>query len=166
MAKIGNINLGDFPLLPAPMEDVSDPPFRAAYEDKGAYLEFISSEGLFRDAIESSQQPKPATAGAEAVTTGRVATGYSRKGNEIRHFIRTGEHLPPITVLERVRVCKKHLHHPIARKGKVVGTLETRRHHYTNYLKGLPHINDLKQQSVTCKTQAVTEEVSEAIAAK
>jgi nifR3 family TIM-barrel protein len=59
MVTIGNIELPDFPLLLAPMEDVSDPPFRAVCKDNGAdlmYTEFISSEGLIRDAIKSRQK--------------------------------------------------------------------------------------------------------------
>jgi nifR3 family TIM-barrel protein len=59
MAKIANIDLGDFPLLLAPMEDVSDPPFRALCKKNGAdlmYTEFISSEGLIRDAAKSLQK--------------------------------------------------------------------------------------------------------------
>jgi tRNA-dihydrouridine synthase B len=59
MVNIGNISLPDFPLLLAPMEDVSDPPFRAVCKDKGAdlmYTEFISSEGLIRDAIKSRRK--------------------------------------------------------------------------------------------------------------
>ncbi|MAQ21644.1 MAG: tRNA dihydrouridine synthase DusB [Flammeovirgaceae bacterium] len=57
--KIGNIELGDFPLLLAPMEDVSDPPFRSVCKVNGAdlmYTEFISSEGLIRDAEKSIQK--------------------------------------------------------------------------------------------------------------
>lgn len=59
MVRIGNIELGDFPLLLAPMEDVSDPPFRAVCKEGGAdlmYTEFISSEGLIRDAAKSRQK--------------------------------------------------------------------------------------------------------------
>src|SRR6476646_4805087 len=59
MIQIGKIQLPDFPLLLAPMEDVSDPPFRAVCKDKGAdlmYTEFISSEGLIRDAIKSRKK--------------------------------------------------------------------------------------------------------------
>jgi tRNA-dihydrouridine synthase B len=59
MVKIENISLPDFPLLLAPMEDVSDPPFRAVCKDNGAdlmYTEFISSEGLIRDAIKSRKK--------------------------------------------------------------------------------------------------------------
>src|ERR1700710_479337 len=57
--QIGNIDLGEFPLLLAPMEDVSDPPFRYVCKKNGAdmmYTEFISSEGLIRDAAKSRQK--------------------------------------------------------------------------------------------------------------
>ncbi|MBH1960186.1 MAG: tRNA dihydrouridine synthase DusB [Flavobacteriia bacterium] len=59
MIKIGNIELPDFPLLLAPMEDVSDPPFRRLCKMHGAdlmYSEFISSEGLIRDAMKSKKK--------------------------------------------------------------------------------------------------------------
>ena len=59
MVKIGNINVGEFPLLLAPMEDVSDPPFRALCKQFGAdvmFTEFISSEGLIRDAAKSMKK--------------------------------------------------------------------------------------------------------------
>ncbi len=59
MVRIGNIEVGEFPLLLAPMEDVSDPPFRAVCKENGAdlmYTEFISSEGLIRNAEKSVQK--------------------------------------------------------------------------------------------------------------
>jgi nifR3 family TIM-barrel protein len=59
MVKIRNIELPDFPLLLAPMEDVSDPPFRALCKKAGAdlmYTEFISVEGLIRDAQKSRKK--------------------------------------------------------------------------------------------------------------
>lgn len=59
MVKIGEVEVGEFPLLLAPMEDVSDPPFRALCKENGAdlmYTEFISSEGLIRDAAKSVQK--------------------------------------------------------------------------------------------------------------
>lgn len=59
MVKIGNTEIGEFPLLLAPMEDVSDPPFRAVCKEQGAdlmYTEFISVEGLIRDAGKSIQK--------------------------------------------------------------------------------------------------------------
>jgi nifR3 family TIM-barrel protein len=59
LVRIGNIELGDFPLLLAPMEDVSDPPFRALCKENGAdlmFTEFISAEGLIRDADKSLEK--------------------------------------------------------------------------------------------------------------
>lgn len=59
MVRIGKIELGEFPILLAPMEDVSDPPFRAVCKQYGAdlmYTEFISSEGLIRNAAKSVQK--------------------------------------------------------------------------------------------------------------
>ncbi len=59
MVRIGNLDIGEFPLLLAPMEDVSDPPFRAVCKEQGAdlmYTEFISVEGLIRDADKSVQK--------------------------------------------------------------------------------------------------------------
>ncbi len=59
MVKIGDVNLGEFPLLLAPMEDISDPPFRAVCKANGVdmmYTEFISSDALIRDADKSVQK--------------------------------------------------------------------------------------------------------------
>ena len=59
MVKIGGVEIGEFPLLLAPMEDVSDPPFRALCKEQGAdlmFTEFISVEGLIRDADKSVQK--------------------------------------------------------------------------------------------------------------
>ncbi|WP_298713079.1 tRNA dihydrouridine synthase DusB [Chitinophaga sp.] len=321
MVKIGDIELGEFPLLLAPMEDVSDPPFRAVCKREGAdlmYSEFISSEGLIRDAIKSRMKldifeferpvgiqifggdeepmamaaqiveaanpdlldinfgcpvkkvtckgagagilkdipkmvrlteavvkatklpvtvktrlgwdddtknieevaerlqdvgikaltihgrtrtqiykghadwtligkvknnpkihipifgngdictPEQAVAarekyGVDGVMIGRAAIGYPWIFNEIKHYMRTGQHLPPPTVAERVDVCKEHLRRSIQWKGEVVGILEMRRH-YTNYLKGLPHIKEFRSQLVTCNTAEGIEAVLDAVA--
>ncbi len=59
MVQIGTLDLGEFPLLLAPMEDVSDPPFRAVCKEQGVdmmYTEFIAAEGLIRDAAKSVQK--------------------------------------------------------------------------------------------------------------
>ncbi|MBF25811.1 MAG: tRNA dihydrouridine synthase DusB [Flavobacteriales bacterium] len=59
MVKIGDLEIGNFPLLLAPMEDVSDPPFRKLCKKGGAdlmFTEFISSEGLIRNATKSIQK--------------------------------------------------------------------------------------------------------------
>ena len=322
MPSIGNIQLPEFPLLLAPMEDVSDPPFRAVCKDNGAdlmYTEFISSEGLIRDAIKSRQKldifdyekpvgiqifggdeeslslaakivdvtnpdlldinfgcpvKKVAMRGAGAgvlkdidlmvrlteavvkstnlpvtvktrlgwddenrnieevaerlqdvgikalsihgrtraqmykgsadwdligkvknnpritmpifgngdidspqkaleyknrygidgIMIGRAAIGYPWIFDEIKHFLKTGEILPPPSIEDRVEVCKKHLHKSFEWKGPIVGIFEMRRH-YANYLKGLPGIKDYRYQLVTLKTveeiDAILDEIVE-----
>lgn len=316
MPSIGNIQLPEFPLLLAPMEDVSDPPFRAVCKDNGAdlmYTEFISSEGLIRDAIKSRRkldifdyerpvgiqifggdeeslamaakivdvtQPDlldinfgcpvkkvamkgagagvlkdidlmvrltsavvkstslPVTVktrlgwddnkknieevaerlqdvgikalaihgrtrtqmykgeadwtligkvknnprisipifgngdidspekaleyknryGVDGIMIGRAAIGYPWIFNEIKHFVKTGEHLPSPTVEDRVAVCRKHLQKSLEWKGPVVGINEMRRH-YANYLKGLPNIKEFRNKLVTLKTGEEINEV-------
>ena len=306
MVKIANISLPDFPLLLAPMEDVSDPPFRAVCKAAGAdllYTEFISSEGLIRDAIKSRQKldifdnerpvgiqifggdeeamamsarivdtvnpdlldinfgcpvKKVVTKGAGAavlkdinlmvrltkavvnstslpvtvktrlgwddssvnieevaerlqdvgikalsihgrtrsqlykgeanwepiarvkanpriqipifgngdidspekaveyksrygvdgIMIGRAAIGYPWIFNEIKHYIQTGEHLPPPSVQQRVEVIRQHLHRSVEWKGLKAGINEMRRH-YTNYLRGLPNIKEFRLKLVT-----------------
>lgn len=320
MVKIGSLLLGDFPLLLAPMEDVSDPPFRASCKEQGAdlmYTEFISSEGLIRDAIKSRQKldifdyerpigiqifggdeepmamaaqiaaatnpdlvdinfgcpvkkvvskgagaailkdvPKmvkltdavvksthlPVTVktrlgwdeqtknieevaerlqdvgiqalsihgrtrtqmykgeadwtligkiknnprikipifgngdiatpqqavmaknkyGVDGVMLGRVAIGYPWIFREMKHFIQTGELLPPPSIKERIRVCKGHLKRSIAWKGETLGILEMRRH-YANYLKGLPHIKEFRTKLVSLKKGDAIEAVLDEI---
>ena len=316
MIQIGNIQLQEFPLLLAPMEDVSDPPFRAVCKDNGAdlmYTEFISSEGLIRDAIKSRQKldifdyerpvgiqifggdeeslslaakivevtnpdlldinfgcpvkkvalkgagagvlkdidlmvrltsavvkstslpvtvktrlgwddsslnieevaerlqdvgikalaihgrtrtqmykgeadwtligkvknnprikipifgngdidsPEKAVEyknryGIDGIMIGRAAIGYPWIFNEIKHFMKTGEHLPPPTVADRIAVCRKHLIRSVEWKGPVVGINEMRRH-YANYLKGLPNIKEYRGRLVTLKTPEEINEV-------
>ena len=305
MLKIGPINLPTFPLLLAPMEDVSDPPFRALCKEQGAdlmYTEFISSEGLIRDAIKSRQKldifdyerpigiqifggdeeamalsskivsvtkpdlvdinfgcpvkkvvckgagagvlkdidlmvrltkavvnatdlpvtvktrlgwdnnslnieevaerlqdvgiqalsihgrtrmqmykgeadwsliakvknnprihipifgngdidtPEKALAyknryGVDGVMIGRAAIGYPWIFREIKHFIKTGEHIAAPSIEERVAACKKHLEGSMAWKGERLGILEMRRH-YANYLKGFPNIKEFRARLV------------------
>ncbi|WP_416440254.1 tRNA dihydrouridine synthase DusB [Phnomibacter sp. MR] len=320
MPTIGNIQLPDFPLLLAPMEDVSDPPFRAVCKLNGAdlmYTEFISSEGLIRDAIRSRKKldifeaerpvgiqifggdeeamamsarivdtvnpdlldinfgcpvkkvvskgagagvlknidlmvrlteacvkstrlpvtvktrlgwddnsknivevaerlqdvgikalsihgrtraqlykgqadwtliaevknnpriqmpifgngdidsPEKAVEykkryGVDGIMIGRAAIGYPWIFNEIKHFIQTGEHLPPPTIEQRVDVIRQHLHGSVQWKGEVLGILEMRRH-YTNYLKGLPNIRDYRLKLVTLKSLEEIEPVLQEI---
>ena len=306
MPKIGNIELPDFPLLLAPMEDVSDPPFRKLCKEQGAdvvYTEFISSEGLIRDAAKSvikldiyeKERPVgiqifgaeldsmlqavdiveksnpdiidinfgcpvkkvvcknagagilrdiplmvklteeivkrtklPVTVktrlgwdqstikivevaerlqdvGIEAISIhgrtrvqmykgeadwkpiaevknnqrmhipvfgngdvdtpeaavkmrdeygldgamiGRASIGYPWFFNEVKHYIKTGEHLAPPTMQERVEAARRHLQMAIDWKGEKLGVFETRRH-YTNYFKGIPHFKEYRMKMVT-----------------
>jgi len=309
LIRIGNIELPDFPLLLAPMEDVSDPPFRYVCKQYGAdlmYTEFISSEGLIRDAIKSRKkldifdyerpigiqifggdedamslsakivdatQPDlvdinfgcpvkkvvckgagagvlkdiglmvrlttavikstnlPVTVktrlgwddstinimevaerlqdvgiqalaihgrtrsqmykgsanwshiadvknnprikipifgngdvispemaleyknkyGVDGIMVGRAAIGYPWIFNEIKHFLKTGEHLPKPTIQNRVEVCKAHLQKSVEWKGERVGVIEMRTH-YANYFRGIPNFKEMRTRLVTLYT--------------
>jgi nifR3 family TIM-barrel protein len=86
--------------------------------------------------------------GVDGVMIGRAAIGYPWIFREIKHYAKTGELLPPPTMEERISVCKKHLKRSLEWKGPLLGIFEMRRH-YTNYLKGLPHIKDYRLKLVT-----------------
>lgn len=306
MPKIGAIELPDFPLLLAPMEDVSDPPFRTLCKEQGAdvmYTEFISSEGLIRDAAKSvvkldiyeKERPigiqifgaeldsmlqavdivtetkpdiidinfgcpvkkvvcknagagilrdiplmvkltealvkrthlpvtvktrlgwdqdsirivevaerlqdvgiqaisihgrtrvqmykgnadwKPIAAvknnprmhipvfgngdvdspeaavrmrdayGLDGAMIGRASIGYPWFFREVKHYMATGEHLPPPTMAQRVEAARRHLQMSIDWKGEKLGVLETRRH-YSNYFKGIPNFKPYRMKMVT-----------------
>lgn len=320
--KIGNIDLGEFPILLAPMEDVSDPPFRYVCKQNGVdlmYTEFISSEGLIRDAAKSRQKldifeyerpigiqifgsdiesMREATriatvvrpdlidinygcpvknvacrgAGAsllqdidkmvkmtkavvesthlpvtvktrlgwddntknvcevaerlqdigiqaltihgrtraqmykgfadwtlireikrnpriqipifgngdvdsvekaaqwrleyeiDGIMIGRAAIGYPWIFREVKHFFKTGEHLPGPTLTERVEVCRIHLEKSIAWKGPKTGIFEMRRH-YANYFKGIPDFKAYRMKLVSLENiqdiYAVLDEIEE-----
>jgi tRNA-dihydrouridine synthase B len=89
--------------------------------------------------------------GVDGIMIGRAAIGYPWIFNEIKHFVKTGTHLPPPTIEDRVAVCKKHLTKSYEWKGPVVGIFEMRRH-YANYLKGLPNIKEYRGKLVTLPT--------------
>lgn len=316
MVKIGDIEVGEFPLLLAPMEDVSDPPFRKVCKENGAdvmYTEFISSEGLIRDAVKSVQKldiygferpigiqifgnniesmkeateitaqsnpdiidinygcpvkkvackgsgagilqdiPKMVRMTAEIVKStsipvtvktrlgwdedtkyivevaerlqdvgikaisihgrtrkqmykgeadwslirevknnsrmtipvfgngdvdtpekakimrddygldgamiGRASIGNPWFFNEVKHFLKTGKHLAPPTMDDRVKVCLQHLKHSIEWKGPILGIVETRRH-YTNYFKGIHGVKSYRAELVTADTIEEIEDI-------
>ncbi|WP_020526660.1 tRNA dihydrouridine synthase DusB [Flexithrix dorotheae] len=320
MVKIGNLELSDFPLLLAPMEDVSDPPFRAVCKENGAdlmYTEFISAEGLIRDAVKSVKKldiydyerpigiqifgekiesmreaaaiaeaanpelvdinygcpvkkvackgagagilldlpkmqkmteeivktcklpvtvktrlgwdddtikivevakrlqdvgiqaltihgrtrkqmykgeanwsfikevkehpdihipifgngdidsPEKAqdyknTFGTDGMMIGRAAIGYPWIFNEIKHFLKTGEHLDPPSLEERIKVCKKHLDFSLEWKGPRQGIFEMRRH-YTAYFKGISNFKPYRKNLVEAGTYEEVVEILESI---
>jgi tRNA-dihydrouridine synthase B len=100
--------------------------------------------------------------GVDGIMIGRAAIGYPWIFNEIKHFLRTGEHLPPPTIEQRCTAIRDHLVRSLEWKGPVVGILEMRRH-YTNYLKGFPHIKEFRNQLVQLKTFEEIEAVLEQI---
>lgn len=97
--------------------------------------------------------------GVDGIMIGRAAIGYPWIFNEIKHFVKTGEILPPPDIEERVAVARKHLHKSVEWKGPVVGILEMRRH-YANYLKGMPNIKEYRSKLVRLNT---TEEIDEVL---
>lgn len=101
--------------------------------------------------------------GVDGIMIGRAAIGYPWVFNDIKHFMRTGEHLPPPSIGQRIAVCRKHLRRSYEWKGPVVGILEMRRH-YANYLRGLPNIKEYRSRLVVLKTieeiEAVLDEIS------
>lgn len=100
--------------------------------------------------------------GVDGIMIGRAAIGYPWIFNEIKHYFTTGEKLPPPTIQQRTDVVRKHLRKSIEWKGETVGILEMRRH-YTNYLKGLPHIKDYRLKLVSLQTADAIEEVLQEI---
>ena len=96
--------------------------------------------------------------GVDGIMIGRAAIGYPWVFNEIKHFVRTGEYLPPPTIEDRVDVCRKHLYKSVEWKNPIVGINEMRRH-YANYLKGLPNIKEYRNKLVTLKTVEEIDEV-------
>ncbi len=311
LPKIGDIQLPEFPLLLAPMEDVSDPPFRALCKEHGAdvvYTEFISSEGLIRDAaksvmkldiyekerpvgiqifganldsmlrsVEIVEQSKPDIIdinfgcpvkkvvskgagagilkdidlmvsltkamvnhtklpvtvktrlgwdhdsikivevaerlqdvgcasiaihgrtraqmykgdadwkpiaevknnprmhipvfgngdvntpemaqkmrddyGLDGAMIGRASIGNPWFFNQVKHYFKTGTHMEPPTMAERVAAARRHLQMSIDWKGETLGVFETRRH-YTNYFKGIPNFKEYRMKMVTSDASA------------
>ncbi len=316
MIKIGNITLPEFPLLLAPMEDVSDPPFRKLCKMHGAdlmYSEFISSEGLIRDAMKSRKKldifdyerpvgiqifggdeeamalsakivetvnpdlvdinfgcpvkkvvckgagagvlkdidlmirltkavvqsthlpvtvktrlgwdipsinimevaerlqetgikaltihartraqmykgeadwdyiskvknnpnieipifgngdidsPEKALAYREkydcdGMMIGRGAIGYPWIFNEIKHFFKTGELLPPPTITDRLEAVKQHAEYSAEWKGERLGLIEMRQH-YSNYFRGIPHFKEFRKRFLEIFTLAEMDEL-------
>jgi tRNA-dihydrouridine synthase len=100
--------------------------------------------------------------GVDGIMIGRAAIGYPWIFREIKHFVQTGELLPPPTIEERIEVCKTHLQKSVQWKNPVVGVLEMRRH-YANYLKGLPNIKEYRSKLVTLASVDEINEVLDSI---
>jgi nifR3 family TIM-barrel protein len=96
--------------------------------------------------------------GVDGIMIGRAAIGYPWIFNEIKHFIKTGDHLPPPTIEQRVEVIRQHLKQSIQWKGINAGINEMRRH-YTNYLKGLPNIKEFRLKLVTISDVGQIDEI-------
>lgn len=86
--------------------------------------------------------------GLDGAMIGRASIGYPWFFNEVKHYLETGEHLPPPGMEERVEAARRHLQMAIDWKGPKLGVFETRRH-YTNYFKGIPNFKELRMKMVT-----------------
>lgn len=104
------------------------------------------------------------TYGVDGIMIGRAAIGYPWIFNEIKHFFKTGEHLPPPTIQNRVEVCKAHLLKSVEWKGDRLGTIEMRSH-YANYFRGIPNFKESRTKLVSLLSSAeileVLDEVSQ-----
>jgi nifR3 family TIM-barrel protein len=100
--------------------------------------------------------------GVDGIMIGRAAIGYPWIFNEIKHFFKTGEHLPPPTIQQRIEVIRKHLYRSVEWKNAVVGVNEMRRH-YANYLKGMPNIKEYRNKLVTLISVEEIDEVLDEI---
>jgi tRNA-dihydrouridine synthase B len=105
------------------------------------------------------------TYGVDGVMIGRASVGYPWIFNEVKHFLKTGTHLAPPTIEDRVEVCRTHLQKSIEWKGEKIGVVEMRRH-YSNYFKGMPNFKEYRNRLVTIYEPAVIFEVLEEILQK
>jgi nifR3 family TIM-barrel protein len=86
--------------------------------------------------------------GLDGAMIGRASIGNPWFFKQVKHFFKTGKHLEPINMHERVEAARRHLQMAIDWKGEILGVLETRRH-YTNYFKGIPHFKEYRTKMVT-----------------
>jgi tRNA-dihydrouridine synthase B len=102
--------------------------------------------------------------GLDGMMIGRAAIGYPWIFNEIKHYFKTGEHLPEPTMKDRIEAARNHLIWSMEWKGERVGIFEMRRH-YTNYFKGIHGFKEYKQRLVTTDGAMALMDVFEEIAA-
>lgn len=103
--------------------------------------------------------------GVDGIMIGRAAIGYPWIFNEIKHYFKTGGHLPAPTLANRVEVCRTHLVKSVEWKGEKLGMLEMR-NHYANYFKGIPNFKDTRIRLVTLDTLAAVLDVLDGIPAQ
>ena len=91
--------------------------------------------------------------GLDGAMIGRATIGNPWFFKQVKHFFKTGEHLAPISLAERVEAARRHLQMSIDWKGEILGVFETRRH-YTNYFRGIPHFKEYRMKMVTSDKSA------------
>ena len=103
--------------------------------------------------------------GIDGIMIGRAAIGYPWIFNELKHFLKTGTHLPKPTLENRVEAARNHLQWAMDWKGEHLGILETRRH-YTNYFKGLPNFKEYRTKMVSSDNPEIIFEVFDEVLAQ
>lgn len=93
--------------------------------------------------------------GVDGIMIGRAAIGYPWIFNEIKHFLKTGEHLAPPSLTDRVQAAREHLDFSVEWKGERKGIFEMRRH-YTNYFRGIPNFKPYRMRLVTSESYEET----------
>lgn len=96
--------------------------------------------------------------GVDGLMIGRAAIGYPWIFREIKHYLKTGELLPPPTLQERTDICRTHLIKSIEWKGEKLGILEMRRH-YANYFKGMENFKPIRLKLVTSDSLSEIEDI-------
>lgn len=86
--------------------------------------------------------------GLDGAMIGRASIGNPWFFKQVKHFFKTGEHLEPISMEERISAARRHLQMAVDWKGETLGVLETRRH-YSNYFKGIPNFKEYRIKMVT-----------------
>ncbi len=100
--------------------------------------------------------------GVDALMIGRASIGNPWIFREIKHYVKTGQHLAPATIEERIDAAKRHLLKSIEWKGEKLGILEMRRH-YANYFKGLVGVKEKRKQLVSLENPKDLLEVLDSI---
>jgi nifR3 family TIM-barrel protein len=89
----------------------------------------------------------------DGIMIGRAAIGYPWIFNEIKHFFKTGEHLPAPTIEDRLLAVRQHAEWSAEWKGERLGLVEMRQH-YSNYFRGVPHFKDFRKKFLEVFTLA------------
>jgi tRNA-dihydrouridine synthase B len=100
--------------------------------------------------------------GVDGIMIGRAAIGYPWIFNELKHFFKTGTHLPKPTIDNRVEVCRTHVIKSVEWKGEKLGLLEMR-NHYANYFRGIPNFKETRTKLVTLSSLSDILEVLDSV---